>query len=430
MDSSNRTTSPIIRPLGAFEEIMWLLDQHRPLHFLLAAEVEGTTRIVDWRAALDRLQVRHPFLSVSIHKNGEVRPSFRHDQTAPIPLRVVEGTGVTERWESEAERELSIPFDPATAPLARAVLLHEKRRSTFLLVTHHSIADGRSVAFAIRDLLQALSGKPLERLPVLASHEDILGVTSQEIDNQEPDSEKASSGRSCSFIDEQNLRPHIRSLALTVELTEKLRDRARQEKTTVHGALSAAFSIACWETFDELRDAPIRVMSPIDTRKLLGLGEDCAFLVDATVVAIEPSEATTFWEIARLSTARLGKAQALDSIAASKRATYQMVQQGLDVPNAAGMLSQGFAHEVLLTNLGNLPYATDFGSLKLQGVWGPIVSTRFVNSHTIGVTTTNGALRLLHTTFAPAESLLQSVEEILITACATRKHVLVAEPTD
>jgi hypothetical protein len=36
--------------------------------------------------------------------------------------------------------------------------------------------EGIPVAFVIRDLLQALSGKPIDLLPPLPAHEEILGV--------------------------------------------------------------------------------------------------------------------------------------------------------------------------------------------------------------------------------------------------------------
>ena len=101
------------------------------------------------------------------------------------------------------------------------------------------------------------------------------------------------------------------------------------------------------------------------------------------------------------------------------------MQQGIDVPTAASMAEQGFAHDIVLTNLGNLRYATDFGDLELKAVWGPAARSR--NGHAIGVTTTNGVLRLLQTSFRPPESLLETVEEILVTACATKKHQMVAE---
>jgi hypothetical protein len=427
--SSNYLNSPFLRPLGAFEELFWLLDQQRFVHFVMAAEVKGRTTVDNWRRALDLVQQRHPLFSVGIERNAENRPCFRTDSTNPIALRVVQERNATQRWEFQAELEFSIPFNPAQAPLVRAVLLHEEQRAVCLLAIHPSIADGRSVAFVIRDLLQALSGKPLARLPVPPSLEEILGITSNGISYPGPYNESPASGeqRSSVFVNETDTRPRVKTLALTTRLTSQLRERARQEGTTVHGALSSAFAVACWEIFDELNGSPIRVMSPIDTRKLLGLSEECAMRVGSATVPIEPCEATTFWDIARSATTGLTRAQTLEAIRATRHGMQEVLKPGLDVPTAAAIAAQGFAHDILLTNLGNLGYETDFGELELKAVWGPAATARLVDAHTIGVTTINGSLRLVQTTFAPAGSLLESVEEILVSACATRKHVMVAQ---
>ena len=52
----------VLRPLGSFEEFFWLIDQNRPLHFALAAQVQGPTTVGRWRDALDLVQRRHPLL--------------------------------------------------------------------------------------------------------------------------------------------------------------------------------------------------------------------------------------------------------------------------------------------------------------------------------------------------------------------------------
>jgi Condensation domain len=137
----------VLRPLGAVEQLMWLLDQNRPTHFALAALVEGPTTIKAWRKAIDLVQRRHPLFSVCIEGAKNSAPLFRQVTGASIPLRVVHGSNARLLWESEIEQELSTPFDAREAPLVRAVLLHEEHRTIYVLVAHHSIADGLSIAF-------------------------------------------------------------------------------------------------------------------------------------------------------------------------------------------------------------------------------------------------------------------------------------------
>ena len=425
---SNQRGNNLVRPLGALEEFLWLLDQSRPVHFVMAAQVRGSTTLSDWCRALDCVQARHSLLSVRIARNQEDRLCFYRERTTSIPFRVVQGTNVTQRWESEAELELSIPFDPASAPLVRAVLLHEEQKAVCLLTAHHSIADGRSIAFVIRDLLAVVSGKAVNRLPVLSSVEDILGVTSTDI-SYSRSGPPASPERPAVFVTTEDTRPRLKSLSLTTQLTSRLRQRAREEGTTVQGALSSAFALAFWEVVDDLSASPVRIMSPIDTRKLLSLGEDCGVLVASDSVIIEPSEATAFWEIARSATARLRKAQTLEAIKAVRYGMHQLMKQGLDISTVAALAARGYAHDIMLSNLGPLGYQTDFGELRLEAVWGPAFSARLLDAHTIGVATTNGSIRLLQTTFAPLGSLLETVEKILGTACAARKPVMTSPPS-
>jgi hypothetical protein len=48
-----------------------------------------------------------------------------------------------------------------------------------ILSAHHSICDGMSLAFAMRDVLQALSGSKLNKLSLHSSQEHMLGMCSE-----------------------------------------------------------------------------------------------------------------------------------------------------------------------------------------------------------------------------------------------------------
>jgi hypothetical protein len=63
---SNHTGAYLVRPLGALEEFLWLLDRSRRAHFVISAEVSGSTNVSDWCRALDFVQARHPLFSVRL----------------------------------------------------------------------------------------------------------------------------------------------------------------------------------------------------------------------------------------------------------------------------------------------------------------------------------------------------------------------------
>src|SRR5258708_9461835 len=124
-DSSAVTESEqdVLRSLGWLEHLFWLLDQRHFVHFAVTVLISGETSPCDWRRALDRLQKRHPILSVCIDGEPDSAPLFRQAGAAPIPLRILEEEPEL-RWEAEVEKELARPFNPGRAPLFRPVLIH------------------------------------------------------------------------------------------------------------------------------------------------------------------------------------------------------------------------------------------------------------------------------------------------------------------
>src|SRR5215831_14227176 len=86
-----RDETDITRPLGSLEHLFWLMDQNRSVHFAMTAQIAGRASPYHWREALDRLQWRHPILSVCIDGKPGSIPRFHQVDPAPIPLRIVEG---------------------------------------------------------------------------------------------------------------------------------------------------------------------------------------------------------------------------------------------------------------------------------------------------------------------------------------------------
>jgi hypothetical protein len=405
------------RPLGGLEHFFSLIDQHRPVHFAMAAQIEGPTSIPAWRTALDKLQERHPLLSVAIETNTGHAPYFRTVRNCPIPLRVIPGP-TESNWEAEIAQELVTPFDMRQAPLVRAVLMHGQNESVFIFTAHHSIADGLSSAYAMRDVLRALAGETLEPLPLVPALEPLVYMSQPTNDaNGSLEPEVRDQGRPVTFSTICGLRPSIEALSLTPDLTRILIERARKERTTVHGALCSALVLAGRESYDDWNHSPVRVMSPFNLRKQLGIGEDYGVFVWAGSVPMSPRTLADFWDMARFAKSSLTEKQLLGRVAIEMEGMEQTMNSGIDVHGAAQVLVQGFPCELVLTNLGKLCVRVDSGSLRLKALWGPAVLIGFGNGQTVGVTTTNDSLCLLHTSFTPIPSLLPRAEQILKSAC-------------
>jgi hypothetical protein len=218
----------LIRYLGPSEAYFWLSNQNSWKHFVVAAQITGETTTASWRTALDAVQRRHPLLGVCIDADDSGAPFFRLLPELRIALRIVpEDAG----WEDEMETELSTPFPVEDALLVRAVLLHKAHRATILLTVHHSIADGLSVAFIVRDILEALSGKPLEALPVPQPQEDLCPpptIQSTELGSEEPKAPAPPSAPGTPLKRDRSLL-RVRGLRLPAELSDRLRERSRRE---------------------------------------------------------------------------------------------------------------------------------------------------------------------------------------------------------
>jgi hypothetical protein len=356
-------------------------------------------------------------MSVYIDGSPGSLPWFRRNEGVPIPLRIVEGDPKT-RWEGEVSKELATRFDPSRAPLIRAVLIQGVKNTAFILIAHHSVADGLSLAYAIRDTLSALSGGLLEPLPSLPSPEEILGAggTQAALRSAPLQQDNAPAGNPATYRPLDNARPIVKGLRLKSVLTASLRDRARLEGTTVHGALTAALVIAGRQASAGWRKILLRVISPINIRSLLNVGESCGVFVTAAT-GVFAGQATGFWKLARDTKIAIAAGQTRDGIEALGSALGEVVGQGAEIAAAAEFAAHAFVHEATLTNLGVLPFDSHFGPFKLKEVWGPAVLLGMEGEQTIGVATVNGSICLTHTSHTPPERLLEAMRSVLVKAC-------------
>lgn len=411
ISASGSASGTLIRYLGPSEAYFWLSNQNSWKHFVVAAQIAGETTTASWRTAIDAVQRRHPLLGVCIDADDSDAPYFRLLPELRIPLQIVPGDALR-GWEEEMKTELSTPFPVEDALLVRAVLLHEAHRATILLTVHHSIADGLSVALIVRDIIEALSGKPLEALPVPQPQEDLCpppAIQSTELGSEEPEAP----GAPGTLLKRDRSRLRVRGLRLPTELSDRLRERSRQEGTTVHGALVAALVFAGRDIHREWREAPVRVISPVNNRMILGRGDDCALSIIFPVGSYNPKSPVQFWEIARSVRDDLADMRTPGGLSAVFSGFDQLISSKPGVQGIAQFELQVCACEMLVSNLGVLPFEADFGDLRLEALWGPSVFVGIEGEQMIGTATVRGAIHLLHSSYTPIASLLETTEQVL-----------------
>jgi NRPS condensation-like uncharacterized protein len=405
-----------VRALGAMEHLFWLMDQKHPAHLTVTAEVKGFTTVQSWRDALDAVQRRHPVLSTSINRNEEGQPALYQVDEAPIPLRVVDGS-IQGGWELELDREMAVPFAPAQAPLIRSVLIHKPESAVLILIAHHAIADGMALVFLIRDLLQVLSVGQIEALSFSSTAEELLSKLPKGEEIVQASQAGAPQAEPALYREGNGLSPKVAARKLDENLTAAVKERARCEGTTVQGALCAALVLAGRKTSSKWRKQSVRVMSPINVRAPLGAGEACGLYLVGGMIPFQPGDSRAFWELARFAKKELSPSQTFQSLSTSLHGLEAIMTKDMDVETAAQIAAGAFARDLMVSNLGQMPYESEFGKLKLEAVWGPTTLQGLDGEQNVGIATTNGAIRLLHASYSLLPYLLENTELILRAAC-------------
>jgi len=396
------------RTLGAFEKTFWLLDQVDSKDFALAGVIEGRESVEAWRQAIDMAQHRHPNLSVRITTDEFNRPLLEQVDL-PIPLRIVD-VEEDHRWEQEVETELAIRFNTEKGPLVRAVLVQKPNTTILILVANHTLADGTSVNYLIRDILIALSGLALDMMELQRSNDETLGlpedqaVEDSEIPGYTPIQLKA-------------VAPKVSSIRFTSEESNNIIGRAREEQTTVHGAICAAVLIACRRMRAQWSDKKIELISPICSRGALKSDDNFGLNITTHPVYFEGEENLSFWDIARMAKAGLAGTETAEHVKNYIQFFRDFTFNSADLQKMVDILKEAFNQEIMVTNLGKLKYSTDFGNLKLQAVYGPMVRSGKGMEQTVGAVSSNGCLCLTNTSDNPIEGLLEAVRKIMVEAC-------------
>jgi len=404
------SSQPSLRYLGPGEAYFWLSHQNSAKHFVLAAEISGATSIEAWQSAFAGVQQRHPLLQHGIDTDDQGLPFFRLLPHAAIPVRVI-ADSQARRWEQEVEHELSVPIPTRDSLLARFVLLHGPSRSVVLLTLHHAIGDGLSASYIIRDLLHALGGESLAPLSMPQYQEKLLPPQPAAV-AEAGLAEVSVPSRLGSLLNRsETLR--VQSLRLSPELTSRVREYARMQNATVHGALVAALTLAGRSRHTPWQDETVRIVSPVNNRPHIGDGEDCRLSIVFPVGAYALDTLEDFWSIARNVVADLAPFRTPQGLGTIFGGYRQLIASNPGVHGIAAFELQMCACEAMLSNLGELPFETPVGGLKLEALWGPAVFVGIEGEQMIGVATVNGVLHLLHSSYSPIEGLLEGVQEVL-----------------
>lgn len=163
-----RDQTPI--PLSYAQERLWFLAQLEGVSATYnipgAVQVEGSFDGALLQQTLGDMIRRHEILRTTFPVVNGTAVQHIHP-TLEIPLRVIDSSELTVPLSDWLSHEVQQPFNLATGPLLRVVLVRLKSDTAVLVLTmHHIISDGWSISVFIRELI-ALYGTYGEDKPAL-----------------------------------------------------------------------------------------------------------------------------------------------------------------------------------------------------------------------------------------------------------------------
>jgi hypothetical protein len=292
------------------------LFRHSPFSIVtMVARIKGNVSKSMLVNAVSKVQQRHPNLRVRIVEDDDRGPLFTSDGAKEIPVQVVPRES-DDHWLTVVEESCQVPFEFDAQPAIRFILVQSPTTSELIILCHHIICDGLSLAYLARDLMDHL-GDPARSVEVLPDPvpidresipEDVSvnAVVRFLIDrmNKKWESEKV-------VFDQEDYRNlneaywmHYSHQMLCVGLSEAetsaLVDRCRNEGVTVNSAIAAAFVGA--QTMvqgQKPHHSSIGVAASLRDRVQKPVGEVMGFYAGVVTLKHKHHSNRGFWDNAR-----------------------------------------------------------------------------------------------------------------------------------
>jgi NRPS condensation-like uncharacterized protein len=267
------------------------------------------------RRAVTKVQQRHALLRVRIETDADHALWFRSEGVHEIPIEVVPRDS-EDGWIEIHAQASRVPFEFETHPAIRVVLVQSPDLSELILLCHHIICDGMSLAYLARDLMVHL-GEPAGKVEGLPAPPPI-DLDNLPGDVSQPGLVKFLIGRmnrawaqEAVFFDQEDYRTLTRaywdhyhhelfSIEVSQAATSALVARCRKERVTVNSALTAAFSGAQSVVQGEkLYQARTVIAADLRDRLPHSPGEGMGMYAGGVELKLGYNHKRGFWENAR-----------------------------------------------------------------------------------------------------------------------------------
>lgn len=368
------------RKLGLVENLFEILHDLGAMIEVNAAQIEGPLTPTILQKALDLVQKRHPMLQV--HMVGLADGTyFQSEGTSKIPLRVIDKQHENQ-WLEITEEELHQQFFGGVEPLCRVTLISpftSNGISEIIVTFHHAIIDGLSCINFIHELLaycqQIADEKQIPEIAtmqLLPPLENLLGsnLNSQKFeDYQEKIDREILTSKL--IIESEALasqrRTHLINRIISQEMTLKLKEVCKQEKTTIHGALCAAMLLGTAKI--AFPDLPVTLScgSSVNVRKLCVPEVNHEYIGDFALAVTENhtlEKTTSFWNLARECKSKISC-----SISRGFPIRDKLLNINKDLMIKISEHQMGRKETVHISNLGQVKFCNEYELFKIKSLY-------------------------------------------------------------
>jgi len=407
------TAKPYMREITPVEQ---LFGSSPHAIVTMVARINGHLTENMLRDAVTKVQQRHLHLKACIIKDTNHVAWLTTDGTQDVPIEVVPRTEHNQ-WSDVVEAWYRVPFDFENRPPIRFILVRSEDVSELIIMCHHIICDGLSLAYLMRDVMVHL-GDPSRKLEILPDLTPVgldsmpEGVSANSIVKFFINRINKKWRKEAAHFDQQDYEAlneaywatfhhQVALVELSEPQTSALVARCRKEGVTVNSALTTAF-VGAQTAFKDALTYHLSVVIAASLRNRLRqpVGEGIGFFAGAITLDANYDVSTGFWENARklhqkikpsftnknlfkdpLTWSYLDPAlleamnfKKLGSLVQSQSASYHKLNtfsQRNDVVSSI-LKREGIENPekvfigTAITNLGRLNFAKHYGSLELD----------------------------------------------------------------
>lgn len=280
----------------------------------VAARLRGAVDVETVQEAWDKVCLRHTNLRVRIQYDAQHDAWFTTEDAAQAPVQVRPRASDSD-WVDVMNEIRCMPFDFDAGPAVHLVLLQSAACSDLVLVCHHVLCDGLSLAYVLRDLLIHM-GDPTLEVSCLAAPTPIQASTlpkdaipngllravikrmirkwrETRVDFDSTDYEEMTAAYWKRYT------PSMQVVELGTDQTTELVRNCKAAGVTVNTALSAAIALAQQEVLGLKRIQKLGIAGSLRDRLSKPVEEEMGFYAGMAIFNPRLNASCDFWESAR-----------------------------------------------------------------------------------------------------------------------------------